>query len=453
MLLNGNARKMVWSLIRKSGRDLMNVLGRIAVTSCIVPAILFALLVFPALSWAQALDYARKPEDVGFSHERLDRIAETINADIAKGIIPGATLLIARNGKVAYFEAFGSLDAASRTPMPKEAIFRIYSMSKPITSLAAMILVEQGRLFLDDPVQKYIPAFGNMKVAAQEAGSAALDLVPATRPITVQDLLRHTSGLTYGFLPGTPVAKMYQEANLFGVDLTNAEFADKIARLPLITQPGSSWNYSHSTDVLGRVVEVASGKPLYQFEKENILDPLGMTDTAFSVADAAKQNLIAEPLPADSKIVGTEPFSNPRRPAKWEAGGQGMVSTAPDYAKFLQMMQNGGVLNGHRILAPATIAFMTADHLGPAGVGPTPYLPGPGYGFGLGFAVRRQQGVAPAQGSPGDYTWAGAAGTSFWNDPAQHLTVIFMVQAPSLGNHYRVLLRNMVYGALTEPER
>jgi CubicO group peptidase (beta-lactamase class C family) len=220
-------------------------------------------------------------------------------------------------------------------------------MSKPITSVAAMILVEQGKLFLTDPVQKYIPAFADMKVAVQRSNASEIDLVPATRPITVQDLMRHTSGLTYGFLPGTPVAKMYRETNLFGAEMANGDFANAIAKLPLAVQPGASWNYSHSTDVLGRVIEVVSGKSLYQFEKENVLDPLGMSDTGFSVLDPLKYNLIAEPLPTDNKIVRTEAFSDPRLPARWEAGGQGMVSTALDYAKFLQMLQNGGVLNGH----------------------------------------------------------------------------------------------------------
>jgi len=414
-------------------------------------AVIFALLLVPTLSRAQSLGLT-KPEGVGFSSERLDRIGSALNADIAKGVIPGATLLIVRNGKIAFYESFGWLDPATKTPMPKDAIFRIYSMSKPITSVAAMILVEHGKLFLSDPVQKYIPAFADMKVAVQKADVPNVDLVPAARPITVQDLMRHTSGLTYGFLPGTPVAKMYQEANLFGAEATNANFAEAIAKLPLAVQPGSSWNYSHSTDVLGRVIEVASGKSLYQFEKENILDPLGMSDTAFSVP-AAKQNLIAEALPTDNKVVGTSPLSNPRLPAKWEAGGQGMVSTAFDYAKFLQMLQNGGALDGHRILSPATVAFMTSDHLGQIGPGPTTYIPGPGYGFGIGFAVRRQEGVATYEGSPGDYYWAGAAGTSFWNDPQQHLTVVFMMQAPSQLFHYSALLRNLVYAALTEPEK
>jgi CubicO group peptidase (beta-lactamase class C family) len=414
-------------------------------------AVLFALLLIPGLSRAESLGYA-KPEEAGFSRERLDRIVSTLNDDVAKGTIPGATLVIARNGKIALFESVGWLDPATKTPMPKDAIFRIYSMSKPITSVAAMILVEQGKLLLADPVAKYIPAFAQMKVAEQKP-DGQVELVAATRPITVQDLMRHTSGLTYGFMGVTPVAKMYTEANLASSDDgTNASFADAIAKMPLAVQPGSSWNYSHSTDVLGRVVEVASGKPLYQFEKENILDPLGMTDTAFSVP-SPKQSLIAEALPTDNKVVGTLPLSNPRRPATWEAGGQGMVSTALDYTKFAQMLLNGGVLDGHRILGPATVAYMTSDHLGQIPPGPTAYLPGPANGFGLGFAVRRQNGVGASDGSAGDYYWGGAAGTAFWNDPKQHLTVVFMVQAPTQGGRYTALLRNMIYAALNEVEK
>jgi len=218
-------------------------------------------------------------------------------------------------------------------------------------------------------------------------------------------------------------------------------------------QPGSSWNYSNSADVLGRVIEVVSGKSLYGFEKENILDPLGMRDTGFSVSDAAKQKLIAEPLPTDNKVVGILPISDPRVPTKWEAGGQGMVSTALDYAKFLQMLENGGELEGRRILSPTTVASMTSDQLGQIGPGPTGFSPAPGYGFGLGFAVRRQTGLAPFAGSAGDYYWGGAAGTSFWNDPAQHLVVVFMMQAPSQLFHYSELVRNMVYAALTQPTK
>jgi CubicO group peptidase (beta-lactamase class C family) len=414
-------------------------------------SLFFVLLFVPVWSQAQSLSTAT-PEEVGFSRERLDRIASRINDEIAKGIIPGGTLLIARKGKIAYYSSFGWLDVAAKTPMPKEAIFRIYSMSKPITSVAAMILVEQGKLFLSDPLPKYIPAFANMKVAVQKPGATEVDLVPAARPITVQDLARHTSGLTYGFF-GTPVAKMYRDANLLAFTGTNSDFADAIAKMPLAVQPGSSWNYSNSTDVLGRVVEIVSGKSLYQFEKENILDPLGMSDTAFSVPNDTKQNLIAQPLASDNKVVGLVPVFNPKQPAVWEAGGQGMVSTALDYAKFLQMLENGGMLNGRRILSPQTVAFMTSDQLGQIGPGPTDYLPGPGYGFGIAFAVRREAGLAAYAGSAGDYLWGGAAGTRFWNDPKQHLVVVWMMQAPSQGGKYGELIRNMVYAALIEPQK
>ena len=413
--------------------------------------IFFALLLCPVTPRAQSLGFT-DPESVGFSRERLDRIAATINADVAVGTIPGATLLIARHGKVAYFKSFGWLNAPTRTAMMNDAIFRIYSMSKPITSVAAMMLVEQGKLFLGDPVEKYIPAFSHMQVAVEKPGGAEVELVPAVRPISIQDLARHTSGLTYGFF-STPVGNMYRDANLLEFQGTNAGFVEAIAKFPLATQPGSNWNYSNSVDVLGRVVEIVTRKSLYQFEKENILDPLGMSDTGFSVSEFSKQELIAEPLLADSKVVGFVPISNPRLPAKWEAGGQGMVSTALDYAKFLQMLENGGVLNGHRILSPQTVTFMTADHLGQIGAGSTRYLPGPGYGFGIGFAVRRESALASFEGSAGDYFWSGAGGTSFWNDPQQHLVVVYMMQAPSQGAHYLTMLRNMVYAALTEPEK
>jgi CubicO group peptidase (beta-lactamase class C family) len=413
--------------------------------------VFFALLLCPASPRAQSLGYA-DPETVGFSRERLDRIASAINADVAAGMIPGATLLIARHGKIAYFKSFGWLNAPTRTPLPNEAIFRIYSMSKPITSVAAMILVEQGKLFLSDPVEKYIPAFAHMQVAAEKPGGGEVELVPAARPITIQDLARHTSGLTYGFF-NTAVAKMYRDARLLDFSGTNADFVGAIAKLPLAAQPGSSWNYSNSVDVLGRVVEIVSGKTLYQFEKESILDPLGMSDTGFSVSEFGKQELIAEPLVTDSKVVGLIQISNPRLPTKWEAGGQGMVSTALDYAKFLQMLENGGEFNGHRILSPQTVRFMTSDHLGQIGPGATANLPGAGYGFGIGFAVRREAGLASFEGSAGDYFWLGAGGTSFWNDPKQDLVVVYMMQAPSDGVHYMNLLRNMVYAALTQPEK
>jgi CubicO group peptidase (beta-lactamase class C family) len=338
--------------------------------------------------------------------------------------------------------------------MRKDAIFRIYSMSKPITTVAAMMLFEDARLALNEPVGKYIPALTKMQVATDnkpdpEADPQKLVLVPAERPISIQDLMRHTSGLTYGFFGDTPVKKLYAEAKLGNVAQTNAEFVERIAKLPLSYQPGTTWDYSHSTDVLGRLVEVISGKSLYEFERERILDPLGMKDTSFYVTDKTMQPRIAEPFENDRKIGNGTTIGDPRVSGAWESGG-GMVSTAIDYARFLQMVLDGGTLDGQRILGPKTIAYMTSDHLGSAVVPGPYYLPGPGYGFGLGFAVRLDAGVSPVNGSPGDYSWGGAGGTAFWVDPKERMFVVFMMQSSSQRMRYRPLLRDMIYAAIID---
>lgn len=374
---------------------------------------------------------------------------------MAKSEIPGAVLLIARKGKIGYFEAFGALDPQTHTSMTKDAIFRIHSMSKPITTVAAMTLFEDGKIGLEEPVGKYLPQLMKLQVAADnkpdpEADPSKLTLVPTNRPISIQDLMRHTSGFTYGFFGTTPVKKLYLESHLTDGDPTIAEFVDRIAKLPLSYQPGTTWDYSHSTDVLGRLIEVVSGKSLFAYEKERILDPLGMTDTSFYVTDPAKQSRIAEPFENDRRIGEGAVIGDPRQAGKWESGGGGMVSTAMDYARFLQMMLNGGTLDGKRILGPKTVAYMTTDHL--AGVvAPGPYyLPGPGYGFGLGFAVRREAGGSPFQGSPGEYYWGGVAGTAFWVDPSEKMFVVFMMQSPPQRVHYRSMLREMIYAAIVE---
>ena len=403
---------------------------------------------------AQELPVA-KPADVGLSAERLERITQWLRDDIAKGTIPGAVLMIVRNGKVAYFEALGALDPETKAPMTKDAIFRIYSMSKPITSTAVMMLFEQGKITLDEPIAKYIPSFKTMMVGIEtkdDAGSkTTLDLVPAKRPITILDLLRHTSGITYGFFGDLMVKKAYVDAHVFDYNLTNEEFADQIAKLPLAFQPGTTWDYSHSTDILGRLIEVVSGKTLYQFEKENILDPLGMTDTGFYVTDPAKQSRIAEPFKTDRAIGVDANFNDPRVAAKWESAGGGMVGTITDYARFAMMLRNGGTFEGKRYLGPKTVAYMTSDQLG-AGIVPGPYyLPGPGYGFGLGFAVRKDPGVATSAGSVGDLNWGGAGGTYFWIDPKEDLIVVYGMQSPSQRVHYRQVLRDMVYSAIEKP--
>jgi len=261
--------------------------------------------------------------------------------------------------------------------------------------------------------------------------------------------MRHTSGLTYGFLGGGAVKKRWLEAKLTAGDFDNAEFVERVAKLPLAYQPGTTWDYSHSTDVLGRLVEVITGKSLFAFEKERILDPLGMKDISFYVADESKLDHIAQPA-ADDRTVGGGAMFDPRVARKWESGGGGMVSTASDYARFLQMLLNGGTLDGKRLVGAKTIAYMTSDHLG-SGIVPGPYyLPGRGYGFGLGFAVRRDAGVSPANGSAGDYNWAGAGGTLFWVDPEEDMFVVYLMQAPSKLRHYRPLLRDMIYASLVK---
>ena len=393
------------------------------------------------------------PESVGLSSKRLQAISDTLKADIAKGTIPGAILLISRHGKIAYFEAMGSLDPEKKTPMTKDGIFRIYSMTKPIVTTAAMMLFEDGKLALADPVAKYIPAFKDVKVGEEKPGpdgKATLELVAPKRAMTVQDLMRHSSGLTYGFFGEGAVKKAYLEADLNAGDPTTAEFVDRLAKLPLVYQPGTTWDYSQSTDVLGRVIEVITGKSLLGALKEMLLDPLGMSDTSFYVTDPAKQPRIAEPLANDRTIGAGAQVNDPRVVRKYESGGGGMVGTATDYARFLQMLANGGTLDGKRYLGPKTIAYMTSDHMGDD-VRRGPYdLLGPGYKFGLGFAVRTHAGLAPYAGSAGDFHWGGAAGTAFWVDPKEKMFVVYMMQSPSKRGQYRTLLRNMIYSAIVE---
>ena len=415
----------------------------------------FALLLGLLISLAAVADPlpTTSPESVGLSSKRLQAITDTLKADIAKGTIPGAVLMISRHGKIAYFEAMGSLDPEKKTPMTKDAIFRIYSMSKPITTVAAMMLFEDGKLALTDPVAKYIPAFKDLKVREEKLGAegtVTVELVAPKRPMNVQDLMRHSSGLTYGFFGEGAVKKAYLEANLYDGQFDNAQFADRLSKLPLVYHPGTTWDYSHATDILGRIVEVVSGKALYQFERENILDPLGMTDTSFYVTDPTKQGRIAEPFPNDRAIGAGIQFNDPRVANKHELGGQGMVGTATDYARFLQMLANGGALEGKRYLSPRTIGYMTSDHMGDI-VRRGPYdLLGPGYKFGLGFAVRVESGLAPIAGSLGEYFWGGAGGTYFWVDPKEKLFVVYMMQSPSKRVQYRTTLRGMVYAAIME---
>jgi CubicO group peptidase (beta-lactamase class C family) len=412
-------------------------------------------LAFSAL--AQGLPKAGKPEDVGFSSERLKRIAGAFQADVDKGALPGAVVAIARNGKVAYFEAFGFQNREKKIPMGTDAIFRIASMSKPLTSLAIMMLMEEGKLHLMDPVSIYLPEFKNLKVGVEKTNSAtgnpALVLEPVTQEMTIQDLLRHTSGITYGNQGKSLVKDIYMAANVGDRNQTLAEFVTKLSKLPLAYQPGTTWDYSMSTDVLGRVVEVVSGVSLDAFIAERVAKPLGLADTGFYV-DTGKAGRIAEPQATTG--TGARFFDPTARP-NWMSGGGGMVSTASDYVRFCQMLLDGGELDDVRLLSPRIVAYMTTDQL-PPDIRYSPYTlqnfeprgnaptARNGQGFGLGFVVRTRAGGNPRVGSLGEYFWSGAYGTSFWIDPKEKLVAVLMTQSP--GGPYQSLLRNLVYGAL-----
>ena len=384
-----------------------------------------------------------------FSREKLQRVGDYIRNEIASGKIPGAVVLIQQHGKPVYFESFGVRDVATGLPMTADSIFRLYSMTKPITSVAAMLLVDDGKLSLGDPVSKYIPEFADVKVGIERPGETpALALEPLKRPITIKDLLRHTSGLTYGFYGEGAVRKLYAQADLFNGDFDNAEFVRRIAALPLVEQPGTLWDYGHSTDVLGRVVEVVSGRRLFEFEQERLLGPLGMADTAFEVADAARPRL-AEPLPADrftSPIAGIRDEMTPRR---WQSGGAGMVGTIGDYARFVQMLLSGGTFVGRRYLKPETVALMASDHVGPETkiARDHYYFPGETSGFGLGFAVRTAQ-PANTQWPLGEYRWDGVAGTFFFIDPIDDMFAICMMLSPSQRGRIQLELKTLIYEAL-----
>lgn len=382
-----------------------------------------------------------KPEEVGLSPERLQRIGQALRADVERGRLPGAVVLVARKGRVGYLDTVGFRDKAAGAPMTPDAIFRMASMTKPLVSVAAMMLYEEGRLFVSDPVSKYVPALGQRQVGVER--------VPAQREITIQDLLRHTSGLTYGGRGSTPVHKMYPaSSSVASRELTGAEFIERLGKAPLLYQPGTTWEYGFSTDVLGRVVEVVEGKTLGQVLHERIFGRLGMTDTGF-VVPAAKRGRLAQALAIDPDTGKEVKVPDVTVAPKFECGGGCAVSTAGDYARFAQMLLNRGALDGVRLLGRKTVEYMTADHLGAAAPAPGESLLSPAYGFGLGFTVRRETGVANLTGSAGDYNWGGAFGTYFWVDPREELVVVFMSQAPGpIRVHYRQLLKSLVLQAL-----
>ena len=423
----------------------------------LLPTLVFACC---AVSVAgQDLGKLSRPEDGGFSTERLARSTKLFQAEVDKGAIPGAVLLVARDGKLVYLQTVGYQDREKHTAMKPDAIFRIASMTKPITSVAVMMLAEEGKIDLLAPVAQYLPEFKDVKVGAEKmdssSGKAALSFEDPRRPMTVQDLLRHTSGLVYGPFGNTLVHQAYNKANLFDAHQTLAEFVTKLSKLPLAHQPGTVWEYGMSIDVLGRIVEVASGTAFDRFVEERIAGPLGMHDTGFYLS-AAQGARLAEPQvdPATGKRPGASSAQDlTKEKQKWFSGGGGLLSTASDYARFCQMLLNRGELGGVRLLAPKTIAVMTSDQLPPGiprlgyeDMAPTPEM---GQSFGLGFAVRTDAGHSPVSGSVGDYFWAGAYGTYFWIDPQEKMFAVMMVQMPfPQSGYYRRTVRELVYGAL-----
>jgi len=402
------------------------------------------LIVFGAAS-AQA---DAPPKPAVFSPEKLGRIDDFFNNEVATGKIPGAMVLIKQHGQQVYFKSFGLRDVETGVPMTPDTIFPLHSMTKTITSFAAMTLVDQGKLKLDDPVSKYIPSFAKVKVGVEktdDTGRPGLDLVSTRRPLTIQDLLLHTSGITYGFY-GKGLVKSAYGDTYFG-DFDNAQFAERIAMKPLAEQPGTLWDYGHSTDIAGRVIEVVSGQSLYQFEKTAFLDSLGMTTTKFFLTDPAERVRFAKPLPRDRAVE-----RNPLDVTRWESGGGGMVTTMSDFARFAQMLLNRGELDGKRYLSPEIFTAMTTDHIGPgSGVERDQfYFPGDGFGFGYGFGIRTDPGkaVPPPPGVIGEIKWDGASGTYFVVDRTNDMFFILMENSPSERTRIQPALKQIIYGAL-----
>ncbi len=386
-----------------------------------------------------------EPSEVGLSPQRLARVRQVLHSAIASGMLPGAVWMVARRGRLVCLEAIGEQDPESHAQMRQDSIFRVYSMTKPIVSIVTMMLAEEGRLQISDPISKYLPMFASPRVAVERAGG--VDLVPAQREIMIHDLLRHTSGLTYEFLGETAVQKMYVASNVATLNRSNAELIEELAKLPLMYQPGTVWHYSRSTDVLGRLLEVVTGSSLGGLLTERVLGPLQMNDTAFHVPES-KHARIAQPFGTDPESgVKVQLIDARTRPAQ-EMGGGGLMSTAPDYARFLALLAGQGKFGGVRLIGRKTLELMTADHLG--GLPITTDLLSPGHGFGLGFAVRTDAGLAPVPGTIGTYHWSGIGGTSFWVDPAEELSAMLLTQAPYQRIHFRNLFRNMSYATIDD---
>jgi CubicO group peptidase (beta-lactamase class C family) len=396
-----------------------------------------------------------KPEDVGLSSERLARIGATLKADIEAGRIPGAVIAIARHGKLVALDAYGWRDKAAGIAMTTDTIFNIASMTKPMTTVGALMLYEQGKILIDDPLSKYFPKFTQMRVAAHDAnGEPTADTVPADRPITIQDLMRHTSGLIYGGRGNTLVHKMYPAGSVDAArDYDGAAFLDKLSSLPLLYQPATVWDYGFGLDILGLTIESLTKQSLGQYLQANLFKPLGMTDTGFSIP-ADKAARYAKPLPTNPD-TGKPQARSPEltEPLKFECGGGCAASTASDYLRFAMMLMNGGRSGEARLLGRKTVDYMLSDQLGPnirnliGNADPTRA----DYGFGLGLAVRTTPGVVRMMGSVGQFSWPGASGTDWWVDPREELAVVYLSAAPGpIRWHYRQKINALVYQAIVE---
>lgn len=397
-----------------------------------------------------------KPESVGMSSERLARIGEVLRADIEKGRLPGAVVAIARKGKLVYYEAFGYLDKDAGTKMPKDAIFSIASMTKPIVAVGALQLYEHGQLLLDDPLGKYLPQFSKMQVAVLKPndGGAGYETVPAARAINMMDLMRHTSGVAYGGRGATPVHKLYPAgSSTAAMQMTDKEFADKLGGLPLMDQPGSTWNYGFGLDLMGLVIERVSGQPLGRYLDEQIFKPLGMKDTAFNVPPD-KQKRYAKAFANDPDTNQPQFVLDLTKPIKFDCGGGCAASTAADYIRFVQALLDGGKLGDKRVLSRKTVDYMTSNQLAPGTVNLIATTGDPTRaenGFGLGVAVQTTPGLVRTASSVGAYSWNGAYGTAFLVDPKEKLAVVFMAQTPGpLRWHYRYVINALVNQAIVD---
>jgi CubicO group peptidase (beta-lactamase class C family) len=399
-----------------------------------------------------ALDPVHAGADAAPSAAGLLRLSAFFENEVATGKIPGAIVLIQQHGVPIYFRCFGVRDVQTREPMTPDTIFAIHSMTKPITSVAAMMLIDEGKLALADPVSKYIPAFADVKVGVESGKKDSvpvLTLVPPNRPVTIEDLLRHTSGISYDYIGGEWVMKAYSDAHIFAGHFDNREFAERIAKLPLARQPGTLWRYGHSTDVLGSVIEIVSGQSLFDFLDQRIFKPLGMTSTKFVLDSAAERARMAKPLPNDEILLAGE--RDRQAHPEWESGGGGLVSTITDYAQFAQMLLNGGELNGKRYLSPTAYKQMTSDHIGPgSGVARDYfYFPGDGFGFGYGLAVRTDPGNAkpPPPGPIGELKWDSGSGTYFGIDPTLEMIYLLMQQTQLERGRIVPAFKKLVYDA------